>query len=261
MMLHWKRPFSVASEMRSVGQGLWDELDTAWLCLDCELMPWSAKAQALLRDQYAAVGSAARATLSNVVPTIRQVTSRLEDEAATGLLEHYQSRLEAVNRYTAAYQQYCWSVASLDDLQLAPFHILASEHGVHVDQDHVWHMATLARLAEQDPLLIATPHRVVSLTDESNCASAIAWWEAITDRGGEGMVVKPRSFVARGSRGLLQPAIKCRGPEYLRIIYGPEYLAPEHLERLRRRGLKHKRSLALREFALGLEGLERFVAT
>ncbi len=57
---------------------------------------------------------------------------------------------------------------------------------------------------------------------------------------------------------LLQPAVKCRGPEYLRIIYGPDYLLPENLSRLHGRGLSAKRSLALREFALGVEGLERF---
>jgi protein phosphatase len=89
--------------------------------------------------------------------------------------------------------------------------------------------------------------------------AATAWWEALTGRGGEGMVVKPLGFVARGGRGLLQPAVKCRGPEYLRIIYGPEYDVPENLERLRSRGLSAKRSLALREFALGIEGPERFV--
>ena len=77
--------------------------------------------------------------------------------------------------------------------------------------------------------------------------------------GGEGAVVKPLTFVASSSRGLLQPAVKCRGREYLRIIYGPEYTMPEHLTRLRERGLSGKRSLALREFALGIEGLERFV--
>src|SRR5207302_4346841 len=72
-------------------------------------------------------------------------------------------------------------------------------------------------------------------------------------------VVKPQSFVTTGRRGLVQPAVKCRGREYLRIIYGPEYTLPENLERLRQRGLSAKRSLALREFALGVEGLERFV--
>lgn len=239
--------------------GLWDEFDTTWLCLDCELMPWSAKAQALLRDQYAAVSSASRPALAEVVPALRQFATWRGDDGVSGLVEHYEGRLAAVEKYTEAYRQYCWTVESLDDLKLAPFHLLATERGVHVDQDHVWHMSTLAKMAEHDSLLMATAHRVVALTDVASCEQAIAWWEDMTGRGGEGMVVKPRSFIARGRRGLLQPAVKCRGPEYLRIIYGPEYLAPEHLDRLRNRGLKHKRSLALREFALGLEALERFV--
>ena len=73
------------------------------------------------------------------------------------------------------------------------------------------------------------------------------------------MVVKPRAFIVRGHKGLVQPAVKCRGPEYLRIVYGPEYDAPEHLARLRSRGLGRKRSLAIREFLLGQEALQRFV--
>jgi protein phosphatase len=81
----------------------------------------------------------------------------------------------------------------------------------------------------------------------------------LTGNGGEGMVVKPFTFLATERHNLLQPAVKCRGREYLRIIYGPEYTAPEHLERLRSRGLSSKQSLALREFALGIEALERFV--
>ena len=108
-------------------------------------------------------------------------------------------------------------------------------------------------------MLFTTPHRVVDLADPSSEAEATAWWLELTEKGGEGMVVKPLSFVALGRRGLLQPAVKCRGREYLRIIYGPEYTRPENLERLRARGLNAKRSLALREFALGIEGLERFV--
>lgn len=239
--------------------GYWDEFETSWICLDCELMPWSAKAQGLLRDQYAAVGSASRAALAGVVPSLELAAGRLGDTALHSLLDRYRARQAAVEKYTEAYRKYCWTVESLDDLKLAPFHLLATDGAVHVDKDHMWHMSTLARMAEYDQLLIATSHRLVALTDQSSCEDAITWWQDMTDRGGEGMVVKPRSFIARGRRGLLQPAIKCRGPEYLRIIYGPEYLAPEHLDRLRKRGLKHKRSLALREFALGLESLERFV--
>jgi protein phosphatase len=237
--------------------GIWQELETDWLCLDCELMPWSAKAQELLRQQYAAVGAAARSALAETVTTLELGASRGADVG--DLLNSYQSRADMVDRYVNAYRHYCWSVQSIDDLKLAPFHLLASEGAVHVDKNHLWHMDTLARICTTDPgLLLATPYRVVDLANEDSQAQAIDWWAKLTGRGGEGMVVKPLDFVARGQRGLLQPAVKCRGREYLRIIYGPEYTAPENMERLRKRNLRMKRSLALREFALGTEALERF---
>ena len=55
--------------------GFWDELHTNWVCLDCELMPWSAKAMELVRQQYAAVGTAARVGLGESVATARAVAS------------------------------------------------------------------------------------------------------------------------------------------------------------------------------------------
>jgi protein phosphatase len=129
-----------------------------------------------------------------------------------------------------------------------------------VDKDHAWHMSTLARLPAAAPgsPLVATTHHVLEMNEPAQVDAGISWWERLTSAGGEGMVVKPLDFVARGKRGLVQTAVKCRGPEYLRIIYGPEYDAPGNLERLRARGLAAKRSLALREFALGVEALERF---
>ena len=176
------------------------------------------------------------------------------------MLERYRERAALAARYVDAYRRYCWPVSSLDDFKLAPFHLLATEGAVHTDRDHIWHMETLARVCRADPsLLLATPYLVVDVTDAASQERGIAWWEELTGRGGEGMVVKPRDFIARGRRGLTQPAVKCRGRDYLRIIYGPEYTTPANLERLRARGLGAKRSLALREFALGVEGLERFV--
>jgi hypothetical protein len=137
---------------------------------------------------------------------------------------------------------------------------MASEGRVHIDKDHTWHMETIASLCAHDPeLLVSTRHRKVDLTDTTSESAAIAWWEELTSAGGEGMVVKPLEFIARGRKGPLQPAVKCRGPEYLRIVYGPEYDVPENLDRVRTRGLATKRSLALRELALGIEGLQRFV--
>jgi protein phosphatase len=237
---------------------IWQELKTDWVCLDCELMPWSAKAQELLRRQYAPTGAAARAALPAAIAALTAAAPGNTDVAS--LLNQYQEREEAAELYIEAYRRYCWTVQSLADLKLAPFHLLASEGKVHSAQDHVWHMQTLGRICHADPdLLLATPFEVIDLTQPSDQEKGIHWWEELTAKGGEGMVVKPLEFAAHGRKGLVQPAVKVRGREYLRIIYGPEYTLPSNLDRLRSRGLGGKRSLALREFALGLEALERFV--
>ncbi len=237
--------------------GFWDEFTTDWVCLDCELMPWSAKAQALLRQQYAAVGAAARASLADVVAAFEAAA---ENNREVGpMADRFRERARVADRYVEAYRRYCWPVQSLDDLKLAPFHVLATEGQVYTDRDHVWHMQTLQKVCGADEgLLLRTSHMVVDVTDQASEQQGVQWWEELTGGGGEGMVVKPFDFITRGPRGLVQPAVKCRGREYLRIIYGPEYTLPENLERLRARGLSSKRSLALREFALGVEALERF---
>jgi protein phosphatase len=241
----------------------WGAFNTKWICLDCELMPWSAKAQELLRAQYAAVGAAGRASLPRAVAALEQAAERLSNGDKTlldAIKVEYRHRSENVDKFIAAYRQYCWPVRSLDDLKLAPFHLLATEGHVHMDKDHVWHMEELAKICQTDPeLLRATPYKIVDVTNPASESVGIDWWTQLTERGGEGMVVKPVSFTLRGKRGLAQPAVKCRGREYLRIIYGPDYTTEQNVARLRSRALAHKRALALGEFALGIESLERFV--
>jgi protein phosphatase len=236
----------------------WQRLETDWVCLDCELMPWSAKAQGLLRGQYAPVGAAANHALDYASKLFQQALDR--GVAVAPLIERFEMRSSMAQKYVDAYRRYCWTVDSIEDFKLAPFHIMATEGAVHTDKDHIWHMYQIAKICQSDPILLATTHRTVNLQAESAVTDATKWWETITQAGGEGMVVKPMQFINSGSKGLIQPAVKVRGSEYLRIIYGPEYDLPEHLDRLRQRGLGAKRNLALREFALGVEALERFVA-
>jgi protein phosphatase len=242
---------------------LWNQLNTTWLCLDCELMPWSAKAQALLQSQYAAVGSAGRASTPVVVQSLATSGARLNGEEKAKLdavVSRMTAQASAINKFVTAYRQYCWPVNSIEDYKLAPFHIMASEGKVHTDRPHTWHMDTLATVCQADPaILLATRYKVVELADPASEAEGIAWWTEMAANGGEGMVVKPLDFLHRGVKGLAQPAIKCRGPEYLRIIYGPDYDTEANLVRLRKRGLGHKRKLALSEFSLGVEALQRFV--
>ncbi|WP_280400402.1 polynucleotide kinase-phosphatase [Nocardia carnea] len=322
---------AVLARLRTAAEtaGLFDELGTGWLLLDTELMPWSAKAQQLLRDQYAAVGAAARASAAAATQVLTAVDERGLDVG--DLRARMAARSADIDAFTRAYGRYCWPVDGLTGLRLAPFGLLAGEGANYAVRDHHWQLGILDRLVAADPELLTATQRVdVDLTDPGSEAAATEWWLALTGRGGEGMVVKPVAALVhstpkpRGRNGdrpepderdtavrdpggnttgpspapagngqftgraavvpagaqaasgtghsdeaptpsgppgrLVQPGIKCRGPEYLRIIYGPEYLRPENLRRLRTRGLGRKRSLALREYALGLEALDRLAA-
>ncbi len=236
--------------------GVWDQLETGWMVIDCELLPWSIKAQALIDRQYAPVGAAAAHDLGAAATIVERAAMRgLEVNELKSSLER---RRDAVARYRKAYAAYSWSIESAADLKVAPFHVLASESGAHVDRPHTWHLELIDRLCEADGGIKRTDRRWLDLTDESARAEAIEWWTELVETGLEGMVVKPEEFLAKGKRGFAQPGVKCRGPEYLRIIYGPEYDLDGNLDRLRSRSLGRKRSMAEREFALGLEALERF---
>lgn len=206
--------------------GLWDELVSDWVLWDSEILPWNLKAGALVSRQYASVGAAAVAATNAATDALALAEAR--GVAVGDLLATTRARADDATRYRATYNRYVGPAAGIDDVRIAPFHLLASEGAVHSDKDHLWHMAQMHRLAAADPaLVLATTHRRVDLGDPAQVADAIAWWESLTDAGGEGIVVKPLAFLARGRRGLLQPAIKCPGREYLRIIYGPDYDRPE----------------------------------
>ena len=241
------------------GAGLWDELGTSWLLLDCELLPWSAKAGDLLRNQYAAVGAAARAALPAAAAAAGQAQARGVDMA--GLAGRMTARAANAAAFSAAYRRYCWPVHGLDGIRLTPFQLLAADGATYHDREHGWHLALADRLAAAAPGLIApTRRRLVDTADPGSVTAGVAWWTELTEAGGEGMVVKPAAGLVRGPRGLAQPGVKVRGREYLRIIYGPDYAEPGNLARLRDRNLGRKRSLALREYALGIEALERAAA-
>ncbi|MEV5144871.1 polynucleotide kinase-phosphatase [Streptomyces sp. NPDC052727] len=238
--------------------GLWDELGTGWLLLDAELMPWSLKATGLLRGQYAAVGAASGAVFPDVLAALEATAARGADVG--GLLGRQRERAADARAFTAAYRRYCWTTEGLDGVRLAPFQLLAVQGRSLAALPHDEQLALIDRLVEHDGtgLLRTTRRLYVDTADPGSVRAGVDWWLEMTGRGGEGMVVKPVGALVRTPEGrLVQPGVKCRGREYLRIIYGPEYTRPDNLARLRQRFLNHKRSLALREYALGLEALDR----
>ncbi|MEU8945037.1 polynucleotide kinase-phosphatase [Streptomyces sp. NPDC048489] len=238
--------------------GLWEELGTDWLLLDAELMPWSLKASGLLRTQYAAVGAASGAVFPGALAALEGAAARGVD--VRDLLERQRERAADAAAFTDAYRRYCWTTDGLEGVRLAPFQILAAQGRSLAGLPHDAQLALIDRLVEHDGsgLLRTTRRLFVDTGDAESVRAGVDWWLEMTGRGGEGMVVKPVEAIVRDAKGrLVQPGVKCRGREYLRIIYGPEYTRPENLARLRGRFLNHKRSLAIREYALGLEALER----
>ncbi|TMR07616.1 polynucleotide kinase-phosphatase [Nonomuraea turkmeniaca] len=246
------RPFfadtgPLVERLRAACEPLWAELGSDWVVLDCELLPWSAKAGDLIRSQYASVGAAARAALPDAVSALEAAAERGLDVG--DLLLRTRRRSHNAALFRDAYARYCWPVDGLEGVKLAPFQILACEGRATALEPHAWHLNTLALL--DSPLIARTRHVFVDLGSPESRAEATAWWESMTAAGGEGMVVKPAAYAP----GRVQPGVKVRGREYLRIIYGPDYT--ESLDVLRRRFLGKKRSLALREYTLGLEALSR----
>ncbi|TGO05663.1 polynucleotide kinase-phosphatase [Serinibacter arcticus] len=253
--------------------GVWDRLDGAtWVLLDTEIVPWSLKADELIREQFAGVGAAAAAVVPAALAALDAAAARGVDVG--GLRTAVAGRAENAERFRDAYRRYRWDVDGLDGVQLAPFQVLASgrteadaaEPGVggstHETRPHPWHLEIADALVAADPVLIRPTRRlVVDLADEASRSAGVAWWEELTGTGGEGMVVKPLANLVLADRGgrPLQPGLKVRGREYLRIVYGPDYTDEANLARLRQRHLGRKRSLAQREYALGLESLARLV--
>lgn len=260
------RPFFTDSEMQTAllaqlrsaltGTGFWDDFGTDFVVLDSEIMPWSLKARGLLQGQYAPVAAAAERSLNLSLAALGAAGARGLD--VSGLTERLKSRQTETSAYAAVYRRYVWPVGGVQDVRVAPFQLLATAGTVYADKPHVWHLETLKRYLGGAPSFAETAFRTVDLNTPGSVAAATGWWEALTAAGGEGTVVKPAVPVTVGKRGPVQPGVKVRGRDYLRLVYGPEYALPENLERLRPRNVGSKRSRALQEFALSLEALERF---
>lgn len=248
----------VLSRVASAARPLFDRLATDWLVLDAEIMPWNTKASTLIRDQYAPTGKAALIGSSLARDALTRFAARGTADVSE-LISRFDSHVENAAAFDRVWRGYSWETPSLDDIRIAPFHVLASEGAVHVHTAHTTHMEWIDTMIGSDPIIAPTDCRVVDLNDIDQTNAVTDRWIADTSAGAEGIVVKPLAFTVRNGRDVVQPALKVRGRDYLRIIYGVDYTLPENLERLRERAVKAKRARAIREYALGVEALERLV--
>ncbi|MDW9481370.1 polynucleotide kinase-phosphatase [Sinorhizobium meliloti] len=264
----WTRngnPFFKDADRRTVleriarsARPLFDALGTDWLLLDSEIMPWNTKAATLIRDQYAPTGKASKIGTDLVTEALTRLSKRgvaLPD----ALLTHFKERNDNAVAFDRTWRGYSWETLAIDDLRIAPFHVLASEGRVHAQQRHSVHMGWIDMMLGGDDILTRTDFAEVALSSPEAIEGVVDKWLHDTSGGAEGIVVKPHSFTVMGEREMIQPALKVRGKDYLRIIYGVDYDLPVNLTRLRERATRAKRTRAIREHALGVEALERLV--
>ncbi|MFF2588047.1 polynucleotide kinase-phosphatase [Peribacillus butanolivorans] len=258
-----RRFFDVATEEELVlkinqdlhESGYFEKYDTDYVLLDAEIMPWNLKAKELISSQYAHVSE--NAILDRTMLKEKIAEAARENMELKGWLEEYEQKLENAYTFKEVFQKYCWEIEDINSIQIAPFHVLAHSNETFFDQPHTWHMERNREFAIRSSLFVETEYKLI--TSEASEEEVIKWWQDITSEGHEGIVIKPEFYISRNKGKLLQPAIKVRGRKYLNIIYGMDYLLPKNLERLKSRNTGKKQKLALREFSLGIEGIQRYV--
>ncbi|MFE4893780.1 polynucleotide kinase-phosphatase [Peribacillus butanolivorans] len=258
-----RRFFDVATEEELVlkinqdlhESGYFEKYDTDYVLLDAEIMPWNLKAKELISSQYAHVSE--NAILDRTMLKEKIAEAARENMELKGWLEEYEQKLENAYTFKEVFQKYCWEIEDINSIQIAPFHVLAHSNETFFDQPHTWHMEMNREFATRSSLFVETEYKLI--TSEASEEEVIKWWQDITSEGHEGIVIKPEFYISRNKGKLLQPAIKVRGRKYLNIIYGMDYLLPKNLERLKSRNTGKKQKLALREFSLGIEGIQRYV--
>jgi hypothetical protein len=252
----WEEATPVLSAIRDAltRARFWERFKTDWVCLDGELLPWALKAEGLIEDSHGELLRCGEA----VIEELGETAARLSPAE----LQRLDERKECYRKYRVLHERYQAEAGS--PFHFAPFHLIATEERSYFDQNHNWHMEVLRSLVRRaGHPLFETLYRTFSLDDERAVEECCRWWEELSESGAEGLVVKPFYFIPRGRRGWAQPGIKCRGSEHLRMVYGPEYDLLESRwelasrDALKRRREKHRR--VLKQFALSLEGVERFL--
>ncbi|MDN4492918.1 polynucleotide kinase-phosphatase [Ureibacillus aquaedulcis] len=229
--------------------------NTEFLLMDAEIMPWNLKAKELISSQYAHVAE-------NAILDRGLLKDKIESAAGSNVdlakwLKEYEDKLANARVFKDVFQKYCWEINEIDQIQIAPFHILAHSHETFFNKPHTWHMEMNKAFSLMDRLFVETEYMVIN--DRADEEEVIQWWGEITSDGHEGIVIKPETFISKYKGRLIQPAIKVRGRKYLHIIYGMDYLEPENLTRLKKRNVGKKQKHALKEFALGIEGIQRLI--
>jgi hypothetical protein len=235
-----------------------EKYDTDLLILDCEILPWNLKANSLITNQYGLVSNTSRYVRNHKLEILKELFN--QGKVSKEDVEKQINLLENSKKFHDVFSFYCWNIEDINNVKIAPFHILSFSKESNFNRNHEWHMGISKELSMMSSLFIETPYMIINLDNEQEKNSCIKWWKEITEDGHEGIVIKPYKFISKNKNGeIVQPAIKVRGKEYLRIIYGMDYLEKENLEIIKQRSAHKKMKKAISQFLLSVESINRFI--
>ena len=231
---------------------LWTALGTDWLCIEGQLSP-----TAHFLPQQTATHQRIATLLGHAFPHMQGTfqQSPITDPEFLAL----RARIIAWQQPLQAYTTHL--PTSDPDWTFVPYHLLASASALYFDQTHAWHLAHLERLCQHTTYhLRPLQWQQIDLSDHQARHKIIEWWHHLNATSKPGLIMKPLHFETIVGNEPIQPAIKVRTHEALRQTYGLEFDQPEALNHHRSRSLKDRRELAVRQYALGKEALQRFQA-
>jgi hypothetical protein len=223
------------------------EMENDFMILDCEIMPWSLKAKGLIHNSFVVPGECA-----------------LLDREQTAINLGIDVGEERAKQYLKSLANYTQD----QDIQIRVFDLLAwgnIEDGRVKKWNNGYYVVRRKKLDLIDTwfgkhkIFRPVEWQEVDLFDEQSKLNCIKNWEVYCSSGGEGFVFKPPMQYYSSAGYPIQSMVKVRGREYLRIIYGIDYLEPEYLDKLKQRSIKKKRIQAIQETEMAKLILKTFI--
>lgn len=227
--------------------GIKDKLKYDFIILDCEVLPWNLKARGLIEKDFLVPGQCAWLSRYYGIHNSLIKEDYKKADKYLKVLETFASDKEM--------QFKMFQVLAYGQVDITKHRFVSCINGLFLNKQNNYN---ILKSLEND-VFKSIKGTEFSLNSESDCYKITQNWEEYCKNGGEGYVFKPSDTLFMPTGYFIQPALKVRGKDYLRLIYGIDYLDKDYFNKISRRQIKKKRVLALREFDLSLKILNAFL--
>eukprot|EP01124_Arcella_intermedia_P031247 TRINITY_DN7008_c0_g1_i1.p1 TRINITY_DN7008_c0_g1~~TRINITY_DN7008_c0_g1_i1.p1 ORF type:complete len:895 (-),score=266.38 TRINITY_DN7008_c0_g1_i1:6-2690(-) len=213
-----------------------DHLEVDFLILDGEMLPWSLKAKDLITEEFSDPGECA--LISREYIHTKESEETRKAELFLKSLSYYTKTVEPEYRVFQIY------AGKIDPNTKIP---RITHYGPTMDLKDKYNF--IKKL--ESKMVKPVEYLIVDLNSQEQRKNATKEWEQYCNNGGEGWVVKlPKQFQDTPDGQMITPMLKVRGREYLRLVYGLDYLDPNYFAMIKKREISPKRKLSRLQFEL-----------